>query len=62
MDFAFKYVGEKEDLVKELKRLKERKKNDKRYYWYKIFSRMLNDLEIELKETRNQLERRKDEN
>ena len=62
MDFAFKYVGEKEDLVKELKSLKERKKNDKRYYWYKIFSRMLNDLEIELKETRNQLERRKDEN
>lgn len=47
---------------KELKSLKERKKNDKRYYWYKIFSRMLNDLEIELKETRNQLERRKDEN
>ena len=57
-DFAIKYVSEKEDLVKALKALKERKKRDKRYYWYKIFSRMLNDLEIELKEVRNKLEHR----
>lgn len=55
-DFAFKYVGEKEDFVRALKSLKERKKADKRYYWYKIFSKMLNDLEIELSETRKRLE------
>lgn len=58
-DFAIRYIGEKEELVKALKTLKERKKNDKRYYWYKIFSKMLNDLEIELKEVHNQLEHRK---
>lgn len=55
-DFAVKYIGEKEELVKALKSLKERKKRDKRYYWYKIFERMLRDLEIELKETRRKLE------
>lgn len=58
-DFAIKYIGEKEELVKALKTLKERKKNDKRYYWYKIFSKMLNDLEIELREVRNKLEHKK---
>ena len=55
-DFAIKYVGEKQQIVEAFKTLKERKKRDKRYYWYKIFSKMLNDLEIELKEVRNKLE------
>lgn len=54
--FAIKYVGEKQQMVEAFKTLKERKKRDKRYYWYKIFSKMLNDLEIELKEVRNKLE------
>ena len=58
LDFAIKYIGEKEDMVNALKQLKERKKSDKRYYWYKIFSKMLTDLDIELKETRKKLERR----
>ena len=53
--FAIKYVGEKQQMVEAFKTLKERKKRDKRYYWYKIFSKMLNDLEIELKEVRNKL-------
>ena len=54
-DFAIKYVSEKEEILNALKLLKERKKRDKRYYWYKIFERMLRDLEIELKETKNKL-------
>ena len=54
--FAIKYVDEKQQMVEAFKTLKERKKRDKRYYWYKIFSKMLNDLEIELKEVRNKLE------
>ena len=54
--FAIKYVGEKQQMVEAFKTLKERKKRDKRYYWYKIFSKMLSDLEIELKEVRNKLE------
>ena len=54
--FAIKYVGEKQQMVEAFKTLQERKKRDKRYYWYKIFSKMLNDLEIELKEVRNKLE------
>lgn len=54
--FAIKYVGEKQQMVEAFKTLKECKKRDKRYYWYKIFSKMLNDLEIELKEVRNKLE------
>lgn len=54
--FAIKYVGEKQQMVEAFKTLKERKKRDKHYYWYKIFSKMLNDLEIELKEVRNKLE------
>ena len=35
--FAIKYVGEKQQMVEAFKTLKERKKRDKRYYWYKIF-------------------------
>lgn len=54
--FAIKYVGEKQQMVEAFKTLKERKKRDKRYYWYKIFSKMLSDLEIELKEVHNKLE------
>lgn len=59
LDFAMKYVSEKEQMVDAFEKLKERKKRDKRYYWYKIFSKMLNDLKIELKEVHNQLEHRK---
>lgn len=54
--FALMYLVEKEETVHQLKNLKERKRADKKYYWYKVFDRMLNDLEIELKEIRNQLE------
>lgn len=59
LDFAMKYVSEKEQMINAFEKLKEQKKNDKRYYWYKIFSKMLNDLKIELKEVHNQLEHRK---
>lgn len=55
-DFAIMYLKEKEEIAVNLIQLKERKRSDKKYYWYKIFARMLNDLIIELKDVRKKLE------